>query len=193
MRVSVNLKTRLPNSFSFVSLGLKTIWNLESSSNPHHLSAHLVHSRRPVASKRQFLIQSLVPGFKFNLGFSGKYFHHGIAEENLGDDMLLENVDKCVYPLPRYEDFVRYLYLPFHAVLVSIIVRKSGSVAFHSTSSRYARACYVFQRIRRYFRGNESRGRFAFSRGEKGNEIVGELACKSGSKRSEKGFPVEVN
>lgn len=39
-------------------------------------------------------IQSLVPGFKFNLGFSGKYFHHGTFEENAGDDMLLENVDK---------------------------------------------------------------------------------------------------
>lgn len=39
-------------------------------------------------------IQALVPGFKFNLGFSGKYFHHGTAEENLGDDMLLENVDR---------------------------------------------------------------------------------------------------
>lgn len=34
-------------------------------------------------------IQELVPGFKFNLGFSGKYFHHGTVEENLGDDMLL--------------------------------------------------------------------------------------------------------
>jgi heparan sulfate N-deacetylase/N-sulfotransferase NDST2 len=39
-------------------------------------------------------IQALVPGFKFNLGFSGKYFHHGTAEENLGDDMILENVDR---------------------------------------------------------------------------------------------------
>lgn len=39
-------------------------------------------------------VQALVPGFKFNLGFSGKYFHHGTAEENLGDDMLLENVDR---------------------------------------------------------------------------------------------------
>ncbi|KAF6212232.1 hypothetical protein GE061_012753 [Apolygus lucorum] len=39
-------------------------------------------------------IQSLVPGFKFNLGFSGKYFHHGNPEENLGDDMLLRNVNK---------------------------------------------------------------------------------------------------
>nr|XP_050846994.1 bifunctional heparan sulfate N-deacetylase/N-sulfotransferase isoform X2 [Vespula vulgaris] len=42
-------------------------------------------------------IQALVPGFKFNLGFSGKYFHHGTAEENLGDDMLLENVDRFTW------------------------------------------------------------------------------------------------
>lgn len=37
-------------------------------------------------------IADIVPGFKFNLGFSGKYFHHGTQEENLGDDMLLRNV-----------------------------------------------------------------------------------------------------
>lgn len=41
-------------------------------------------------------IQALVPGFKFNLGFSGKYFHHGTSEENYGDDMILENVDRFV-------------------------------------------------------------------------------------------------
>lgn len=34
-------------------------------------------------------VQQTVPGFRFNLGFSGKYFHHGTFEENLGDDMLL--------------------------------------------------------------------------------------------------------
>uniref|UniRef100_A0A2Y9D1L4 [heparan sulfate]-glucosamine N-sulfotransferase n=2 Tax=Cellia TaxID=44534 RepID=A0A2Y9D1L4_9DIPT len=37
-------------------------------------------------------IEEMVPGFRFNLGFSGKYFHHGTHEENLGDDMLLRNV-----------------------------------------------------------------------------------------------------
>lgn len=42
-------------------------------------------------------IQELVPGFKFNLGFSGKYFHHGTSEENLGDDMILENVGKFTW------------------------------------------------------------------------------------------------
>ncbi|GAB0094252.1 Bifunctional heparan sulfate N-deacetylase/N-sulfotransferase [Sergentomyia squamirostris] len=44
-----------------------------------------------IASQKR--IAGLVPGFKFNLGFSGKYFHHGNHDENLGDDMLLRNVD----------------------------------------------------------------------------------------------------
>lgn len=39
-------------------------------------------------------IQHMIPGFRFNLGFSGKYFHHGHAEEDAGDDLILENVDK---------------------------------------------------------------------------------------------------
>jgi heparan sulfate N-deacetylase/N-sulfotransferase NDST2 len=39
-------------------------------------------------------IAEMVPGFRFNMGFSGKYFHHGTKEENLGDDMLLRNTDK---------------------------------------------------------------------------------------------------
>ncbi|XP_073982493.1 N-deacetylase and N-sulfotransferase sfl [Rhodnius prolixus] len=47
--------------------------------------------------KTQEKLQSMVPGFKFNLGFSGKYFHHGTAEENLGDDLLLENVNKFTW------------------------------------------------------------------------------------------------
>lgn len=42
----------------------------------------------------QSRINEMVPGFRFNLGFSGKYFHHGTHEENMGDDMLLRNVDK---------------------------------------------------------------------------------------------------
>ncbi|XP_017843705.2 bifunctional heparan sulfate N-deacetylase/N-sulfotransferase [Drosophila busckii] len=40
----------------------------------------------------QKIIASMVPGFRFNLGFSGKYYHHGTREENLGDDFLLQNV-----------------------------------------------------------------------------------------------------
>ncbi|XP_022242816.1 bifunctional heparan sulfate N-deacetylase/N-sulfotransferase-like isoform X2 [Limulus polyphemus] len=34
-----------------------------------------------------------IQGFRFNLGFSGKFFHHGSGEENKGDDMLLKYVD----------------------------------------------------------------------------------------------------
>ncbi|XP_055331918.1 bifunctional heparan sulfate N-deacetylase/N-sulfotransferase-like [Paramacrobiotus metropolitanus] len=35
-----------------------------------------------------------VAGFRFNLGFSGKYFHAGFEEENKGDDLLLANASK---------------------------------------------------------------------------------------------------
>jgi heparan sulfate N-deacetylase/N-sulfotransferase NDST2 len=31
----------------------------------------------------------LIPGFRFNLGFSGKYYHKGNPEEDNGDDLLL--------------------------------------------------------------------------------------------------------
>ena len=49
--------------------------------------------------------EKLVPGFRFNLGFSGKYFHKGTPEENKGDDLLIGKtrrfnrfIDKhCVY------------------------------------------------------------------------------------------------
>jgi len=39
-----------------------------------------------------------VPGFKFNLGFSGKYFHRGTWEENEGDDTILGEL-AAVYPI----------------------------------------------------------------------------------------------
>lgn len=34
-------------------------------------------------------MQAMIPGFRFNLGFSGKYFHHGTDEENAGEDLLM--------------------------------------------------------------------------------------------------------
>jgi len=37
-----------------------------------------------------------VPGFKFNLGFSGKYFHRGTWEENEGDDTILGELHCCL-------------------------------------------------------------------------------------------------
>lgn len=45
----------------------------------------------------QVTLSAIVPGFRFNLGFSGKYYHHGTAAENAGDDMLLENVDRFMW------------------------------------------------------------------------------------------------
>uniref|UniRef100_W8B640 [heparan sulfate]-glucosamine N-sulfotransferase n=1 Tax=Ceratitis capitata TaxID=7213 RepID=W8B640_CERCA len=42
----------------------------------------------------QRIIAAMVPGFRFNLGFSGKFYHHGEREENLGDDYLLRNVQE---------------------------------------------------------------------------------------------------
>jgi len=37
----------------------------------------------------QSQIGMIVDDFRFNLGFSGKYFRHGTADENAGDDELL--------------------------------------------------------------------------------------------------------
>lgn len=34
-------------------------------------------------------IRKIIPGFRFNMGFSGKYFNHGTEEENKGDIYLL--------------------------------------------------------------------------------------------------------
>lgn len=31
----------------------------------------------------------MIPGFRFNLGFSGKFYNHGTDEENKGDEYLL--------------------------------------------------------------------------------------------------------
>ncbi|KAL2078323.1 hypothetical protein ACEWY4_026008 [Coilia grayii] len=36
-------------------------------------------------------LRNLVPNFTFNLGFSGKFFHTGTDEEDLGDDTLLRH------------------------------------------------------------------------------------------------------
>ncbi|XP_046856204.1 bifunctional heparan sulfate N-deacetylase/N-sulfotransferase 2-like [Xenia sp. Carnegie-2017] len=39
-------------------------------------------------------LQKMVPGFQFNLGFSGKYFKNGNEEENAGDEELIKNAHK---------------------------------------------------------------------------------------------------
>ena len=53
-------------------------------------------------------LQKYIDGFRLNLGFSGKYFHHGSVEENKGDDALIGKLvyqkfgnfcDKCKQPV----------------------------------------------------------------------------------------------
>uniref|UniRef100_A0A8C6YJV9 [heparan sulfate]-glucosamine N-sulfotransferase n=1 Tax=Naja naja TaxID=35670 RepID=A0A8C6YJV9_NAJNA len=42
----------------------------------------------------QVLLRTQVANFTFNLGFSGKFYHTGTAEEDEGDDLLLGSVDE---------------------------------------------------------------------------------------------------
>ncbi|XP_066991415.1 bifunctional heparan sulfate N-deacetylase/N-sulfotransferase [Anabrus simplex] len=55
-------------------------------------------------------IQQMVPGFKFNLGFSGKFFHKGTGEENLGDDMLLEHASSFMWFSHMWNHLQPHLY-----------------------------------------------------------------------------------
>ena len=50
-----------------------------------------------VQVETQERISTMVPGFRFNLGFSGKFHHHGTADENLGDDLLLSKADRFTW------------------------------------------------------------------------------------------------
>lgn len=58
----------------------------------------------------QSRIQMMVPGFKFNLGFSGKYFHHGNFEEDDGDNLILENIDKFMWFSHMWNHLQPHLY-----------------------------------------------------------------------------------
>lgn len=40
-----------------------------------------------IESQKRF--QQLIPGFRFNLGFSGKYYNKGDYLEDKGDDLLI--------------------------------------------------------------------------------------------------------
>jgi len=45
-----------------------------------------------LSTQRKF--RQLIPGFTFNLGFSGKYYHRGTDEEDAGDDYLIQHADR---------------------------------------------------------------------------------------------------
>ena len=53
---------------------------------------NLYHFFTQAMTDAQSRLQDYVDGFQFNLGFSGKFFHHGSPEENKGDDAL---IGKC--------------------------------------------------------------------------------------------------
>lgn len=69
-------------------------------------------------------ISHLVPGFRFNLGFSGKYYHHGTREENLGDDMLLENVGEFNWFSHMFNHQQPHLYDNISALVADMMLNK---------------------------------------------------------------------
>jgi len=42
-------------------------------------------------------IRDIVPNFRFNMGFSGKFFDHGTEDENRGDNFLLEHINEFTW------------------------------------------------------------------------------------------------
>jgi len=57
-------------------------------------SARLVKSDVTALVESQYNLSKVIPGFHYNLGFSGKYFLSGSAEEDLADLELVASADK---------------------------------------------------------------------------------------------------
>ncbi|KAJ8941018.1 hypothetical protein NQ318_006447 [Aromia moschata] len=70
-------------------------------------------------------LASMVPGFKFNLGFSGKYFHHGNSEEDKGDDMILQNIDKFMWFSHMWNHQQPHLYDNLTLLMEDMILNKN--------------------------------------------------------------------
>lgn len=73
----------------------------------------------------QSRIQTMVPGFKFNLGFSGKYFHHGNSEEDEGDDVILENIDKFMWFSHMWNHLQPHLYDNLTLLMEDMMLNKN--------------------------------------------------------------------
>lgn len=89
----------------------------------------------------QTRISKMVPGFKFNLGFSGKYFHHGSYEENLGDDLILDNVDKFMWFSHMWNHQQPHLYdnltqLQADMLLNKQFAKEKGNILYSITALR---------------------------------------------------------
>lgn len=70
-------------------------------------------------------IQTMVPGFRFNLGFSGKYYQHGDAEEDKGDDLILENIDKFSWFSHMWNHQQPHLYENESQLIADMILNKN--------------------------------------------------------------------
>jgi len=57
-------------------------------------TARLVKSDVDAMVESQDIISKMIPGFRYNLGFSGKYFLNGNDEENAGDEALIAEKEK---------------------------------------------------------------------------------------------------
>ncbi|KAJ8918343.1 hypothetical protein NQ315_008036 [Exocentrus adspersus] len=73
----------------------------------------------------QARIANMVPGFKFNLGFSGKYFHHGNNEEDKGDDLILENIDKFMWFSHMWNHQQPHLYDNLTSLMEDMVLNKN--------------------------------------------------------------------
>lgn len=84
-------------------------------------------------------IANLVPGFRFNLGFSGKYFHHGTHDENMGDDMLLRNVQEFNWFSHMWNHQQPHLYDNLTLLMQDMMLNKEfGRVKGIPTDSGYS-------------------------------------------------------
>ncbi|KAH1013852.1 bifunctional heparan sulfate N-deacetylase/N-sulfotransferase isoform X2 [Dendroctonus ponderosae] len=70
-------------------------------------------------------LSASVPGFKFNLGFSGKYFHHGNSEEDKGDDLILENVEKFMWFSHMWNHQQPHLYDNLSLLMDDMVLNKN--------------------------------------------------------------------
>ncbi|KAJ8935969.1 hypothetical protein NQ314_012550 [Rhamnusium bicolor] len=73
----------------------------------------------------QARLASMVPGFKFNLGFSGKYFHHGNSEEDKGDDLILKNIDKFMWFSHMWNHLQPHLYDNLTLLMEDMMLNKN--------------------------------------------------------------------
>lgn len=73
-------------------------------------------------------IAKMIPNFRFNLGFSGKYFHHGTYEENLGDDMILKNAKKFIWFSHMWNHQQPHLYDNLTTLMQDMILNKEFAV-----------------------------------------------------------------